>query len=207
MFYDKFSKIKEMKTFGQRGSTIFPFPSPVLNSTIDLPVGFHSYTCEKCLTAPIDPVRLSDFLMKGPLAFRSNHVCKQEDLETQKSRKENGVIIDFIRVRSELNSAEIKFIADIVHQWYGPKNDSTIHVVEVDDSISQHWDFLPRNLGKVANGHWAYRALGADKRKGTTIIDERELMKFLELEKSTFAIFRAMLGDKEKTCTLISVWS
>jgi hypothetical protein len=137
-------------------------------------------------------------LMKGPLAFRSNHVCRQEDLETQKRRIEKGVIIDFIRVWSELNSAAIKFIVDIVHQWYGPKNDPTIHVVEVDDSISQRWDFLPRNLGKVANSHWAYRALGADKRKGTTIIDERELMKFVELEKSTFAIFRAGLGDKEK---------
>jgi hypothetical protein len=199
MCYDRFSKMKEMKAFfGQRGSTICPFPSPLLNSAIDPPVGFHSYTCEKCLTAPIDPVRPSDFLMKGPLAFRSNHMCRQEDLETQKRRRENGVIVDFISVWNELNSSAIKFMANIVHQWYGPKNDVSIHVVEFDDSISRHWDFLPTNLGKVANGHWAYRALGADKREGITIIDERELMKFLELEKSTFAIFRVRLGDKEK---------
>jgi hypothetical protein len=197
--YDKFSKMKEMKAFfGQRGSTIFPFPSPLLNSAIDPPVGFHSYTCEKCLTAPIDPVRSSDFLMKGPLAFRSNHMCRQEDLETQKRRRENGVIVDIIRVWNELNSSAIKCMADIVCQLYGPKNDLSIHVVEVDDSISQDWNFLPRNLGKVSDGHWAYRALGADKRKGITIIDERELMEFLELEKSTFAIFRVRLRDKEK---------
>ena len=197
--YDRFSKIKEMKAFfGQRDSTIFPFPSPFLNPIIDPPVGFHSYTCEKCFTAPIDPVRSSDFLMKGPLAFKSNHMCRQEDLETQKRSRENGVILDFIRVWNELNSSTIKFMANIVHQWCGPENDLSIHVVEVDDSLSQHWNFLPRNLGKVADGHWAYRALGADKRKGITIIDERELMEFLALDNSTFAIFRVRLRDKEK---------
>jgi hypothetical protein len=197
--YDRFSKMKEMEAFfGQRGSTIFPFPSPLLNSAIDPPVGFHSYTCEKCLTAPIDPVRSSDFLMKGPLAFRSNHMCRLEDLETQKRRRENGVIVDFIRVWNELNSSAIKCMADIVCQLYGPKIDLSIHVVEVDDSISQYWNFLPRNLGKVADGHWAYRALESDKRKGITIIDGGELMEFLQLEKSTFAIFRVRLGDKEK---------
>jgi hypothetical protein len=154
MCYDRFSKIKEMKAFfGQRGSTIFPFPSPLLNSDIDPSVGFHSYTCEKCLTAPIDPVRSSDFLMKGPPAFRCNHMCRQEDLETQKRRKENGVIVDFISMWNELNSSAIKFMASIVNQWYGPQDDLSIHVVEVDDSISQHWDFLPTNLGKVANSH------------------------------------------------------
>jgi hypothetical protein len=198
-YYDKFSKIKEMESyFGQRDSTVFPFPIPVLNSAVDPPVGFHSYTCKKCLTAPIDPVRLSDFLMKGPLAFRSNHMCRQEDLETQKRRGENGVIIDFIRVWNELNSSAIKFMEDIVHQLYGPKNELSIHVVEVDDSVSQYWNFLPTNLGKVADDHWAYRALGVDKRKGITIIDESELMEFLRLEKSTFAIFRVMMQNKEK---------
>jgi hypothetical protein len=124
-------------------------------------------------------------------------MCRQEDLETQKRRRENGVIVDFIRVWNELNSSAIKCMADIVCQLYGPKNDLSIHVVEVDDSISQHWNFLRTNLGKVADGHWAYRALGADKRKGITIIDERELMEFLELDKSTFAIFRVRLRDKE----------
>jgi len=199
MCYDKFSKIKEMNaSFKQRNSTIFPFPSIFLNSAIDPPVGFHSYTCWKCLTAPIDPVRSSDFLMKGPLAFRFSRMCRQEDLETQKRRGENGVIVDIIRVWNELNSSAIKFIADIVHQLYGPKNDLSIHVVEVDDSVSQHWNFLPTNLGKVPDGHWAYRALGADKRKGITIINESELMEFLRLEKSTFAIFRVMMRDKEK---------
>jgi hypothetical protein len=191
--------MKEMNAyFERRGPTIFPFPAPLVSSAIDPPVGFHSYTCEKCLTAPIDPVRSSDFLMKGPLAFRSNHMCRQEDLETQKRREENGVIVDSIRVWYELNSSAINFMADIVHQLNGPKNGLSIHVVEVDDSVSQHWNFLPTNLGKVANGHWVSRALGADKRKGITIIDESELMEFLRLEKSTFAIFRVMMRNKEK---------
>jgi hypothetical protein len=199
MYYDRFRKFKEMKAFfGQRGSTIIPFPTPLLNSDNDPPVGFHSYTCTKCLTAPIDPVKSSDFWTKGPLVFRPNHMCRQEDLETQKRRRENGVIVDVIRVWNELNSSAIKFMANIVHQLYGSKNDLSIHVAEVDDSISQQWDFLPTNLGKVADGHWAYRALGADKHKGTAIIDESELMEFLELEKSTFAIFRVRLRDKEK---------
>jgi hypothetical protein len=73
-----------------------------------------------------------------------------------------------------------------------------IHVVEVDDSISKHWNFLPTNFGKVADGHWAYRALEAGKRKGITVIDERELMEFLRLEKSTFAIFCVGLRGEEK---------
>jgi hypothetical protein len=89
-------------------------------------------------------------------------------------------------------------MADIVHQLYGPKNGLSIRVVEVDDSVSQHWNFLPTNLGKVVDGHWAYRALGADKRKGITIIDESEFMDFLRLEKSTFAIFRIVMRNKEK---------
>ena len=195
---DKFSKIKEMKAFFEQwGSTTFPFPSPP-PSVIDRPVGFYAYTCEKCLTAPIDPVRTSDFLMEGPLAFRPNHVCRQEDLETQKRRRENGAIIDLIGVWNELNSSAIKFMAYIVHQRYRPENDIFIHVVEVDDSISKHWNFLPTNLGKVADGHWACRALEAGKRKGITVIDERELMEFLRLEKSTFAIFRVGLKDEEK---------
>jgi hypothetical protein len=109
-YYDKIRKIKEMKAFfGQNGSIAYPFPNPVLSSAIDPPVGFHSYTCGKCLTAPIDPVKSSDFLMKGPLAFRSNHMCRQEDLETQKRRGENGVIIDFIQVWNKLNSSAIEY--------------------------------------------------------------------------------------------------
>jgi hypothetical protein len=113
-------------------------------------------------------------------------MCR-EDLETQKRRKENGVNIDFIRVWNELNSSAIKFMATIVRQWYKPENDLSIHVA-----------VLPTNLGKVADSHWAYRALGADKRKGITIIYERELMEFLKLQKSTFANFRVRLRDEEK---------
>jgi hypothetical protein len=59
---------------------------------------------------------------------------------------------------------------------------------------------LPRetNLGAVADDHWIYRALGGDKHKGTTTIDERELKDFLELEGSTFAILRVKVRNEEK---------
>jgi hypothetical protein len=137
-------------------------------------------------------------LIKGPLAFRSNHVCRQEDLDIHRRRRENGVTIEFIKVWYELNSSAIKFMADTVHRWYGPKDGVSIHVAEVDDSISQTWKLLPTYLETVPDDHWAYRALGGDKRKGTTIIDERELMYFLELGKSTFAIFRVNLRNGEK---------
>jgi hypothetical protein len=212
IFYDKFSKIKEIMAFsGQRGSTIFPLPGPFPVPTIDPPVGFHTYVCTDCLTAPIDPVTSSDFMIKGPLAFKSNHVCQQEYLEIKKRRAENGIMIDVIKSWNELRSSSIKFIAKLVHQWYGPENDVSIHVAEVDDSISQSWkvssgqcsDYdlpLPRetNLGAVADDHWIYRALGGDKHKGTTTIDERELKDFLELEGSTFAIFRVKVRNEEK---------
>ena len=70
--------------------------------------------------------------------------------------------------------------------------------MEVDDSISQHWNFLPRNLGKVADGHWAYRALESDKRKGITIIDGRELMEFLHSSKKYLCYFPRQVKRQRK---------
>ena len=141
--YDMFSKIIVIKALsGQGGSTIFPLPGPFAVSTIDPPVGFHTFVCDNCLTAPIDPVTSSDFKIKGPIAFESNHECQQDYLEIKRRRAENGIVIDVIKVWNELKSLSTKMIADLVKQWYGPENDVSIHVVEVDDSISQKLEIL-----------------------------------------------------------------
>lgn len=199
IFCDKLSKIKEIMAFsGQRATTIFPLPGPFPVPTIDPPVGFHTYACVNCLTAPIDPVRLSDFIREGPRAFRYTHACKQEDMETNRRRAENGVIIDVIEAWDKLRSMANEFIANIVHQWYGPQNDVSIHVIEADDSSSSGKGLSPINLGTIAYDHWLYRALGDAKHKGTVPIEERELMEFINLAKGTFAIFRVKVRNEEK---------
>lgn len=200
MMYEKVNKFKEVMVFfsAQPISTIFPLPSPLLISTIDPPVGFRTYVCANCLAAPIDTVRLSDFKRKGPLAFRSTHVCEQEHLVTKRLRAGNGIITDVIKTWDKLRSSSIEFMANLVHQWHGPQNDVPIHVLEVDDSSCQSDELLPINLGTIANSHWVHRALGGDKRKGTTTIDERELMKFLNLAKCTLALFRVKKRNEEK---------
>ena len=49
--------------------------------TANPPVGFRTQICKNCLTGPIEPVLLSDFESTGPIAFKVNHRCRQEDLE------------------------------------------------------------------------------------------------------------------------------
>jgi hypothetical protein len=198
--YEKVIKAKEIKAFfsGHPGSTIFPLPSPLPVLPIDLPVGFRTYACTKCLTAPIVPVKLSDFTREGPLAFRPIHVCRQEDLETKRRRAEDGVSVDVIRAWDELRSSANEYIAYIVHQWNGPHNDVSIHVVEVDDSSSVSEKLFPINLGAIANDHWVYRALGGNKRKGTAPINEGELMEFVNLAKGTFGLYRVKVWNEEK---------
>lgn len=198
--YEKVKKIKEIKAFyaEQAGSAIHPLPCPLPVLPIDPAVGLRTHVCVNCLTAPIDPVRLSDFMREGPRAFRSIHVCKQEDIEIKRRRVENGVIIDDIKAWDKLRSSAIEFMANIVHHWCGPQNDVSIHVLEADDSSSLSEELLPINLGTIASGHWVYRALCANKRKGTTPIDERELMEFINLAKGTFALFHVKVRNEEK---------
>jgi hypothetical protein len=196
IIYDKVYKIKEIKAFcaGQAGPTIYPLPLPVL--PVDPVFGFRTHVCVNCLTAPIDPVRLSDLIREGSRAFRPIHVCKQEDMETKRRRVENGVTVDVIKSWDKLRSSAIEFIANIFHQWYGPQNDVPILVVEADDSSFLSEELLPINLRTIANNHWIYRALG--NTKGTALIDERELMEFINLAKGTFALFRVKVRNEEK---------
>jgi hypothetical protein len=117
-------------------------------------------------------------------------------MEIKRRGVENGVIVDVIKSWDKLRSSAIEFIANIFHQWYGPQNDVHILVVEAEDSSFVSEELLPINLGTIANNHWIYRALG--NTNGTTPIDERELMEFINLAKGTFALFRVKVRNEEK---------
>jgi hypothetical protein len=198
IIYEKVYKIKEIKAFysGQAGPAIYPLPCPLPVVPVDPVFGFRTHVCVNCLTAPIDPVRFSDIVREGSRAFRSIHVCRQEDMEIKRRGVENGVIVDVIKSWDKLRSSAIEFIANIFHQWYGPQNDVHILVVEAEDSSFVSEELLPINLGTIANNHWIYRALG--NTKGTVPIDERELMEFINLAKGTFALFRVKVRNEEK---------
>jgi hypothetical protein len=48
------------------------------------------------------------------------------------------------------------------------------------------------NLGKLDENHWAYRALNENENENNkTVIDNNELLDFLNLAKLTLALFQA----------------
>jgi hypothetical protein len=165
---------------------------------VELPVGFKMYTCGECFTAPIDPVKLSDFMRHGPDAFRPTHVCRQEDLEIKRQRTEKGIHLDFITTWDKLRSFSIGFLANMLRQWVGPQKDVSTNVIEVDELTSRDGKLLPVELGTIGNNHWIYRASRNDKHVGSTTIDENELKAFLNLAKGTFALFRAKIQNQDK---------
>jgi hypothetical protein len=158
-------------------------------------VGFRTYICADCLTAPIDPVRLSDFITLGPLAFEPRHTCKQEDLENIKRRAEKKIYLDVVTTWDELRKLSIQYLADIVHQMVGLH--SSIPLCALEKTHLKPWieKSLSINLGKIDKNHWAYRALIVKESKGTTI-DNTELMNFLNLAKATFAPFQAEIDGE-----------
>jgi hypothetical protein len=196
----KMNKIREIKAFFSEpsDSTTFLLPTTVPLPSIDPPVGFRMYVSADCLTGPIDPVRLSDFMAKGPAAFRSTHACKQEDLEIIRRRAEQKIYIDFITIWDRARLLSISFLANLVHQWYRPHNNAYIQIIEEKNSTYQIADLVPVNLGKIANNHWAYRASADKEGNGMTTIDDTELMDFLNLAKGTFAPFRVQIKNEEK---------
>jgi hypothetical protein len=62
---------------------------------------------------------------------------------------------------------------------------------------SQIESSLHVNLGKIDKNHWAYRALD-DKESKRTMINDNELMDFLNLAKATFAPFQAEIDGKAR---------
>jgi hypothetical protein len=97
-YKDRNDKVEEMiNYFANNNSRIlFPsqFPLDIFNHhpnpTFDPPVGFRTYICADCLTAPIDPVKLSDLIRLGPLTFTPKHTCKQKDLQNRKRAAEKN---------------------------------------------------------------------------------------------------------------------
>jgi hypothetical protein len=194
----KTDKIKEIEAFFSQAHTGIPPLNIVPMSPIDLPVGFKMYTCGECLTSPIDPVKLLDFVRQGPDAFRPTHVCRQEDLEIKRQRAEKGIYLDFITTWDKLRSFSIGFLADMLHKWFGPHKDLSANVVEIDESATRVGKLLPINLESIGNDHWIRRALDDDEVNGSTTIDENELKVFLNLANGTFALFHAKLKNEDK---------
>jgi hypothetical protein len=194
----KTDKIKEIEAFFSQAHARMPSPAIVPVSPIGLPVGFKMYTCEKCMTSPIDPVKMSDFIREGPDAFRISHVCRHEDLEIKKQRANKGIRLDLITTWDKLHSFSIEFIATSLHQWFGPQTDLCVNVVEVDELAFRDGKLLPINLGTIGSDHWIHRALNDDKRIGSTIIDENELKAFLKFANGTLALFRSEIKNQDK---------
>ena len=158
---------------------------------------FRTYICVDCLTGTIDPITLSDFRRLGFAVFKPGHICKQEDLEIRKRRAEKKLYVDVIKKWDELRLLSIRYLANIVHQWVGPNKDIHMKVIEERDLKSQIADSLPTNLGKTGKSHWAYRTLNNKEENKRTVIDDTELMDFLNLASATFAPFRAEMDGKE----------
>ena len=119
-YKDRNDKVEEMINYSANNNSRIPFPShfplDMFNyhpsATFDPPVGFKTYICADCLTAPIDPVKLSDFIMLGPLAFNTRHICKLEDLENRKRRIAEKQKIDVITTWDELRKLSIQHLAE-----------------------------------------------------------------------------------------------
>jgi hypothetical protein len=71
-------------------------------------------------------------------------------------------------------------------------------VFEESDLKSQIESSLHVNLGKIDKNHWAYRALDNKKENKRTVIDDNELIDFLNLAKATFAPFQAEIDGKAR---------
>jgi hypothetical protein len=178
------------------------------------PAGFRSFACAQCLTGLVDPVLLSDFERMGPTSFNFEHACKQEDLQKFEHISEKRHI-DMTQW-NELQEKVTKYLADIIHRWVGlgkevclsgtevpthifrseyskEKNNEngSDRVEEIKSKYSKPWiEGSYINLGRLDNNHWAYRALNENEDK-KTVIDDNELLEFLNLAKSTFAPFQA----------------
>jgi hypothetical protein len=162
--------------------------------TFDLPVGFKTHICTSCLTGPIDPVMFSDFKNLGHIAFNSRHTCKQEDIE-HKQDVAKKCTLDFITKWDSLRLVSLRGLVDIVHQWVGLHRDVYLCAFEISKPQIEY--SMPIRLGRLSKDHWAYRALD-DKENKKTIIDETELMYFLNLAKATGGVFQIQIDDKPR---------
>ena len=54
---------------------------------------------------------------------------------------------------------------------------------------------MPIDLGRLSKNHWAYQALN-DKENKKTVIDDNELLYFLNRAKATLGLFQAEIDGK-----------
>jgi hypothetical protein len=177
-------------------------------------VGFRSFVCAQCLRGLVEAVLLSDFERIGPASFKVEHVCNQED--PRKFKHISGKQHIDMTQWNELQEKVTRYLADIIHQWVGSGKEVCLSSIEVPTCIlrseyskeknnenrsdrleeiqskySKPWiEGSYINLGKIDKNHWAYRALNENEDK-KTVIDNNELLEFLNLTKSTFAPFQA----------------
>jgi hypothetical protein len=145
-----------------------------------------------CLTGPIDPVRLSDFIRLGDIAFNSRHTCKQEHIQSnQRVAEKYG--IDLINKWDELRLLSLHRLVDIVHLWVGLHRDVYLYALEVSKPQIEY--SMPIDLGRLSKNHWACRTLD-DKENKKTVIDDTELLYFLNRAKATFGLFQAEIDGK-----------
>jgi hypothetical protein len=162
--------------------------------TLDLPVGFKTHICVFCLTGPVDPVSMSDFKRLGHIAFNSRHICKHEDIQRlQRVVAKYG--IDLINKWDELRLLSLHHLVDIVHLWVGLHRDVYLSAFEVSKSQIEY--SMPISLGMISKERWAYRALD-DKENKKTVIDDTELLYFLNLAKATGGVFQIQIDDKPR---------
>jgi hypothetical protein len=138
---------------------------------------------------------LSDFRRFGPSVFNQSHSCDKEALENRKRCTEKGLCIDIITKWNDLRILSIQHLAYVVHQWFGPGKDPYLYAAEEPHFKSWIENSLTTNLGKIQSNHWAYRALNVKENK-RTVINNSELLSFLNLAKATFASFQAEIDGK-----------
>ena len=209
---DRIEKMKEIGNFlyGHSSLPIYPVhpmaqnigPLPfggtnyINNSngigTFDLPVGFKTHICIFCLTGPIDPVSSSEFNRVGPVAFNSRHTRKQEDIQRIQSVAEQYDIID---KWDELRLLSLHRLVEIVHLWVGPHRD--VYLTSFEVSKPQIEYSTPISLGRLSKNHWACRALDYEENK-KTVIDDTELLYFLNRAKATLGLFQAEIDGKAR---------
>ena len=88
----------------------------------------------------------------------------------------------------------IEVPTDILRSEYSKEKNNengSDRVEEIKSKYSKPWiEGSYINLGRLDNNHWVYRALNENEDK-KTVIDDNELLEFLNLAKSTFAPFQA----------------
>lgn len=138
----------------------------------------------------MDPVSSSELKRVGFVAFNSSHTCNQEDIQRMQRVAEKYEIID---KWDELRLLSLHRLVDIVHLWVGLHRDVYLSAFEVSKPQIEY--SMPISLGRLSKNHWAHRALD-DNENNKTVIDDTELLYFLNRARATFGLFQAEIDGK-----------